>query len=184
MYTQTAAAQRSTDPAVWVLIAVIVAMVAGGLGWAVASQSRTSWSDVEQASALARERGQLRGQDRGFAEGTRAGRREAKLAARASSTRVEQTAYADGWRAGVADGRAQAQARYDGDMSFLGIGGPTTSDQSIDELIASTQLEMDAPVNPMTVPAGYGAGYGVGMGLSRYDIASNGLRDERDGWRR
>lgn len=179
-----AGASRGVDPAVWGLVALIVALVAGGLGWAVAHSQHASWSDATQASALARQEGQLRGQERGYSEGAAVGRKEARLQAQLSAARSERTSYMDGYRAGVEQGRVTARAQRGSGLDIMGMPASSSLNESVDELIASTDLALGASDGQLSRPAGYGAGYGAGTGVPGYDASSSALYDEMPAWRR
>ena len=191
MYVQTgttvaphAGASRGVDPAMWGLIALVGVLVAGGLGWGIARSQQPSWSDTTQASALARQEGQLRGQERGYSEGAAVGRKEARLQAQLSAARSERTSYMDGYRAGVTQGRATARAQRGSGLDVMGLPASSSLNDSIDELIASTDLALGTTDGQLSRPAGYGAGYGAGTGVPGYDASSSALYDELPAWRR
>lgn len=190
MYSQTAIAAapapstRSIDPAIWAVIALVGALAAAGLGWAVAQSQRPSWGDASQVSALARQEGQLRGQQQGYRDGARVGRKEAQLQARVSSARTERNSYAEGYRAGVQQGRATARAQRGSSLNVYGMGSTPLMSESIDDLIASSDLPLASSTYELSRPAGYGTGYGAGTGIPGSDATSSSLYEQMPFWRR
>ncbi len=190
MYSQTAHAvvpaptNRSTDPAIWAIVALVAAIVAAGLGWAVAQSQRPSWNDATQVSALARQEGQLRGQQQGYRDGSRLGRKEAQLQARVSSTRAQRASFAEGYRAGVQQGRATARAQRGSGLDTYGMAASPLMSESIDDLIASSDVPLTSSSYELSSPAGYGTGYGAGTGIPGYDATSSSLYEQMPFWRR
>lgn len=146
------------DVAAWALIAVIVAMICGVAGWAIASNDVFSDDDVARRSTLAAQDGLMRGQAVGFAQGAKQGRREAALTTRTRIAAERQQAAREGYEAGYQTGRARA-----GDPdAFLGstTGTGAYPSAGYEDVLAAGLFGADAP--GFSSSAYDGSGFGAG----------------------
>ena len=109
-YQMTAPAPRSdnTDAAAWALVAVVVALVCAGAGWAIARQDAPSQADVATEVELAGRESAQRGQRFGYQDGARLGRREAQLTGRTQVLAARRQGTTEGYAEGYREGRSQA----------------------------------------------------------------------------
>jgi hypothetical protein len=119
-YQHTAPPAKSgTDVAAWALVAIVVAIICAGAGWAIARNDTMGMDDLARATDLAARDGLARGEASGYGEGARLGRREASMRAKAQITSERRQAAREGYEAGWQEGRAKA-----GDPdAYLGTGG-------------------------------------------------------------
>lgn len=157
-YQQSAPATRGgTDLAAWALIALVVALVCGGAGWALA-RSASGDMDLERATELAARDGLMRGEASGMAQGARQGRRDAALRARSAVASERRQAAREGYEAGYAEGRSRA-----GDPDAFVGAGPSSGaypPAGYEDVLASGMLGADEPGYS---DSAYGSfGYGTG----------------------
>jgi hypothetical protein len=108
-----------TDVAAWALVALVVALICAGAGWAIARNDVMGMDDLSRATDLAARDGLARGESAGYGEGARLGRREASMRAKAQIGSERRSAAREGYESGYQEGRAKA-----GDPdAFLGMGG-------------------------------------------------------------
>jgi len=161
MYQQTAPSQSRSgaDTSVWALIAVIVVLVCGVAGWAIARQDVPGTNEVNRTAALAVRNGELAGTREGIAQGARVGRQEANLRTKQQVAAARAQATREGYAAGITDGRARAQARANGDTYFpSGAGAAGTGaypTQGYEDVLASDLLN-DEPGYASSAYPGYG----------------------------
>lgn len=155
----TSARSGGTDVAAWALVALVVALVCAGAGWAVARQDTPGMDDVARASDLATRTGLMRGESAGYSEGARLGRREASMRARATILAERRQAAREGYDAGYMQGRSKAgdPDAYIGGSSLAGGAYPSAG---YEEVLAAGLFGGDAPGYSSSAydSLGYGAG--------------------------
>jgi hypothetical protein len=104
----TSARSGDLDVAAWALVAVIVAVICGIAGWAIASNDVLGSDEVARNASLASQDGLMRGQSVGFTQGAGQGRREATLTTKTRMAAERQQAAREGYEAGYQSGRAKA----------------------------------------------------------------------------
>lgn len=147
-----------TDVAAWALIALVVAVICAGVGWAVARQDTPSRQDIAETSELAAREALVRGEYKGFAAGSRLGRNEAALRAKGSVLAEKRAATREGYNAGYQSGRMKA-----GDPdAFLGstAGAGAYPSAGYEDVLAAGLFGADAP--GFSDSAYDSLGYGVG----------------------
>lgn len=160
-YTHTAPATKSggTDVAAWALIALVVALICAGAGWAIARNDTMGTDDLARATDLAARDGLARGEASGYSEGARLGRREASFRAKAQITAERRQAAREGYEAGWMEGRVKA-----GDPdAFLGTGslaGGAYPAAGYEDVLAAGLFGGDEPGFSTSAydSLGYGAG--------------------------
>lgn len=143
-YPQTAPAPARTDVAAWALVAMIVALICAGAGWAIARNDVPGRDDLARTSDLAARDGLLRGQASGFTQGASLGRREAALQARSTMLAARQQAQREGYDAGYSSGRSKAGDPNAYLSSTLGAGG-TYPSMGYEDVLANGLFGSDAP---------------------------------------
>ena len=132
-----------TDVAAWALVAIVVATICAGAGWAIARQDTPGSSDVARNAELAAREGLIRGEAAGFGEGAKLGRREVALKTKAQMAAERRQAAREGYDTGYSEGRMKA-----GDpnaFSTAGMGAGTYPTQGYEDILASGLLGSDAP---------------------------------------
>lgn len=97
-----------TDVAAWALVALIVAAICAGAGWAIARQDAPSMDDVARNAELASRDGYMRGERSGYGEGASLGRRQVAVRTRTQIAAERTAAAREGYDAGFAEGRIKA----------------------------------------------------------------------------
>ena len=75
-YQMTAPAQSrpgGMDVASWALVAVVVAIICAGAGWAIAREAGPTQDDLALSADLAGREGRIRGESSGYADGAKLG---------------------------------------------------------------------------------------------------------------
>lgn len=123
-YSQPQPAQHSggTDLTAWALVALVVALICGGAGWAIARNDTPSSSEVARTSELAAREAATRGETIGYRNGAATGRSENSLRTKLYVAQAQAAAQREGFSAGFGDGRTRAQARANGFDSY-GLSG-------------------------------------------------------------
>jgi hypothetical protein len=98
----------NTDVAAWALVAVIVALICAGAGWAIARQDTPGRGELTREADLAARTGLQNGSAAGYRQGAAAGRREAALRARTQMQAARSQASTEGYDAGYQAGRSRA----------------------------------------------------------------------------
>lgn len=97
-----------TDVAAWVLVALVVAAICAGAGWAIARQDAPGTSDIARNAELAARDGFARGESSGYGEGARLGRKQVAVRTRTQMAAERRQASREGYDAGFMEGRAKA----------------------------------------------------------------------------
>ncbi len=97
-----------TDVAAWALVALVVAVVCAGAGWAIARQDNPGRDDVARNAELAARDGFTRGETAGYGEGARLGRKQVAVRTRAQMAAERRQAATEGYDTGFMEGRAKA----------------------------------------------------------------------------
>ncbi len=97
-----------TDVAAWALVALVVAMICAGAGWAVARQDSPSRNDIARDAELASRDGFMRGERIGYGEGAGLGRRQVAVRTKAQMAAERRQAATEGYDSGFAEGRMKA----------------------------------------------------------------------------
>ena len=132
-----------TDVAAWALVAIVVALICGGAGWAIARQDTPGSADVARNAELAAREGLMRGEAAGFGEGARLGRREVALTTRTRLAAERRQAARGGYDIGYSEGRMKA-----GDpnaFSTAGMGTGTFPSAGYEDVLATSLLGSEAP---------------------------------------
>lgn len=168
-----------TDVAAWALIALVVALVCAGAGWAIARQDVQGMDDIARSSDLAARDGFMRGESAGYPEGAKLGRREASMRASATIQAERRQAAREGYDAGYGDGRARA-GDPDAFMHSGGLGGGAYPTAGYEDVLAAGLFGGDAPGYSSSAydSYGYGAGSSSPYGGSG---AATSLGDENQG---
>ncbi|MCW2928384.1 MAG: hypothetical protein JWM86_2352 [Thermoleophilia bacterium] len=147
-----------TDVAAWALIALVVALICAGVGWAVARQDVPSRQDVAETSELAAREALVRGESTGFAAGARLGRNEAALKAKGSILAERRAATREGYDAGFQSGRSKAGDPDAYLSSTAGAGAYPSA--GYEDILAAGLFGADAPgfSDSAYDSLGYGAG--------------------------
>jgi hypothetical protein len=150
------------DVAAWALVALVVAVVCAGAGWALASRDVASPDDVARNTDLASREGLMRGAALGYRQGADQGRRQATLRTRAAITAERRAAARDGYSAGYAEGRSQAGDPDAFSTGTLGGAGayPTAG---YEDILASGLFGGDAPGYSESAYDSLGYGTGATM---------------------
>lgn len=161
-YAPTQQTRRSgIDAASWALIALVVALICAGAGWAIASKRVMSQGELQDQSILASREGAARGMQDGYRDGAKVGRREEGLRARLDLQRSKRGAVQDGFNTGFNDGRARTEARSSGfDALAMSSLGSYPSMGYSDAL--SSGLFDDEPGYSTSSYSSYGYGANVG----------------------
>jgi hypothetical protein len=160
-YTATAPqpVKHGTDVAAWALVALVVALICAGAGWAIARNDVMGMDDLSRATDIAARDGLTRGEASGYSDGAKLGRREASFKAKAQITGARQQASREGYDAGYQEGRAKA-----GDPdAYLGMGGLSTGAYpaaGYEDVLAAGLFGGDEPGYSTSAydSLGYGAG--------------------------
>lgn len=134
-----------TDLAAWALIAIVVALVCAGAGWALARQDVPGVDEVARTSELAARDGLMRGESIGYSEGARLGRREASAKARATILAERRQAAREGYDAGYAQGRMKAGDPDAFRYSQAGAGAGAYPAAGYEDVLAAGLLGSDVP---------------------------------------
>lgn len=157
------AARSGTDVAAWALVALIVAIVCAGAGWAVARQDAPSSEDVAREAELAARESATRGMRSGYSQGADLGRREASFRARLSMLENRRSAAQSGWSAGYAEGRSRAASRAGDEEGLFGgasLPGGAYPALGYEDVLASGMFG-DAPGFSDSAYSSFGYGGGV-----------------------
>lgn len=111
-----AAPRQSNDDKIvlWLLCAIVLAVVVGFGGWLVGNTKNPSWEDVTQAQEFARAQGQIDGQTAAYKQGRKNGLRQAPLYSKYQTTQGVQKSYSNGFKAGQTAGRNARSAATTG----------------------------------------------------------------------
>jgi hypothetical protein len=137
-YQQAAPAPARTDVAAWALVAVIVAIICAGAGWAIARNDVPGRDDLARTSDLAARDGLMRGQATGYAQGAKLGRREAALQSRSAMLAAKAEAQREGYANGYANGRSKAGDPDAYLNTGLGMGAGFAGSSAEDEALLAT----------------------------------------------
>lgn len=160
-YTATApqpAKSGGTDVAAWALVAIVVALICAGAGWAIARNDVMGMDDLSRASDIAARDGLARGEASGYADGARLGRREAAAKAKLQISQERHAGAREGYDAGYQEGRAKA-GDPDAYMS-AGLPGGAYPAAGYEDILASGLFGGDEPGYSTSAydSMGYGAG--------------------------
>ena len=97
-----------TDVAAWALVALVVATICAGAGWAIARQDSPSTGDIARNAELAARDGFTRGESSGYGEGARLGRKQVAVRTRAQMAAERRQGASEGYSTGFVEGRAKA----------------------------------------------------------------------------
>ncbi|MCW2949087.1 MAG: hypothetical protein JWN41_100 [Thermoleophilia bacterium] len=162
-YAQQTPQQQSgsTDVAAWALVAVVVAAVCAGAGWAIARNASPSHTDVAQTADLAAREAAARGATAGYRSGAASGRAETALRTKLLKQQAADAAQYQGYANGFTDGRSRARARSYGIDGYAG--GPVSTYSSLDatDMLASGGLGSDVSGYSDSAFSAYGAGASV-----------------------
>ena len=181
-YSQQPAQQRGggTDVAGWALVAVVVAIVCAGAGWAIARNSTPGRDDVARTSELAAREASARGEYAGYRSGAAAGRRETALQTKLAVAQGRASAQREGFNAGFGDGRQRAQNRaygFDGGYAGLGAGGAFPS-AGYEDILASGLFGADAPGFSDSAYSGLNYGSSATTGYPASGMTGTGIGDD------
>ncbi|MCW2924275.1 MAG: hypothetical protein JWM98_1679 [Thermoleophilia bacterium] len=143
------------DVAAWALVALVVAVVCAGAGWAIARQDSPGTADVARTADLAGRDGLVRGQQSGYVQGADQGRREAALRAKGEVATARQQASRDGYQAGYDAGRQRNDPGYVPSASTFGAGADASS---LPDPLETGGLGADVPGYSTSAFDGYGYG--------------------------
>jgi hypothetical protein len=161
-YQTAAPAKQGPDLAAWALVALVVAVVCGIAGWAIASSDVLSRDDLARNASLASQDGLVRGQAVGYRQGAAQGRRVATLRTTAQIQSARAQAQREGFEAGYQDGRAKA-----GDPNAYlasSAGAPaagTYPAAGYEDILAAGLFGEDAPGYSDSAYGAYGFGAGA-----------------------
>lgn len=166
------------DVTAWALVALVVAVVCGAAGWAIASQDVLGRDDLANETQLAAREGAARGMTDGYSQGAKSGRAEAGLRARLDLQQTKRSAAQEGYQAGFGDGRSRAAARAGDPDAMFGMSSTTSGaypSMDYSDVLASG-LFGDEPGYSTSAfgEFGYGTGSSVPYG-STNPLASSSL---------
>ena len=124
------------------LVAIIVAVIAGFAGYAMAKGNGISRNEFDRYQALAGREGEIAGRDAGWTQGRKQGRTEMEVLAQYEKLRTQATAFGQGYRQGRSTGQQMGADRVRYQRGYGGYGGYGSGYRR----------------------SGYGRGYGSGYG--------------------
>jgi hypothetical protein len=148
-----------TDVAAWAIVALVVAVICAGAGWAIARQDNPGEGDLQHSAQLASRDGFVRGEREGYGEGARLGRRQVALRTRTQMAAERRQAAREGYDTGFAEGRAKA-----GDpdaFMYSSAGAGAYPSAGYEDILAADLFGGDAP--GYSDSAYDSLGYGTGV---------------------
>ena len=168
-----------TDVAAWALVAIVVALICAGAGWAIARNDSPAGGDLDRTAALASRDGFVRGERQGYGEGAKLGRRQVAVRTKAQMAAERRQAAREGYDSGFADGRAKAGDPDAFMYSSAGAGAYPAA--GYEDILAADLFGGDAP--GYSDSAYDSLGYGTGIQtpyMGSTDLAS--ASDDAFGW--
>lgn len=147
-----------TDVAAWALIALVVALICAGAGWAIARNDTMGIDDLARSSDLAARDGFMRGEGTGYTEGAKLGRKEASVRAKAQIAAERRQASTEGYDQGFMAGRAKAGDPDAYLHGGTGLAGGAYPSAGYEDVLAAGLFGGDAPGYSTSAYDGYGAG--------------------------
>jgi hypothetical protein len=148
-----------TDVAAWALVALVVALICAGAGWAIARNDVMGMDDLSRATDVAARDGLARGESSGYSEGARLGRKEAAMRGKAQISGERRQAAREGYEAGYQEGRAKA-GDPDAFMGTTGLAGGAYPSAGYEDVLSAGLFGGDEP--GFSTSAYDSMGYGSG----------------------
>lgn len=139
-----AAKSDGTDVAAWALVALVVALICAGAGWAIARHDVMGMDDIARSSDIAARNGVMRGEASGYADGAKLGRKEAAARTKATIAAERRAASHEGYDAGYMEGRAKA-GDPDAFASGSSLAGGAYPTAGYEDILAAGLFGGDAP---------------------------------------
>lgn len=169
-YQQAAPAPQNkngVDVAAWALVALIVALLCGAVGWFVASNDVLGRGDMQEQAELAAREGAARGVRAGYSQGAKQGRQQAGLQAQLSIAQGKRTAADEGYSAGYSTGRSRAEARRNGYSTGMMSSYDAYPAQDYSDVLSSSLLNDEPGYSTSAFDEfGYGTSAGSAYGAT------------------